>query len=54
MKIKIPSPEKQDKIVQVMKLIDKKNKLEEKKMKTNKKIQDVILIEQLGEEYVQQ
>jgi len=54
MKIKIPSPEKQDKIVQVMKLIDKKNKLEEKKMKTNKKIQDVILTEQLGEEYVQQ
>lgn len=53
MKIKIPSQQKQEQIANTMKLIDKKNKLEEKKMKTNKKIQNAILIKQLGEEYVQ-
>jgi len=53
MKLKIPPQEKQEKIVNILKLIDKKNKLEEKKIKLNKNIQNAILRKQLGEEYVQ-
>jgi restriction endonuclease S subunit len=53
MNVKIPSKEKQDRIVNILKLIDEKNKLEEKKIKLNKQITEAIFIKQLGEEYVQ-
>lgn len=52
MRICIPKLEKQNKIVNIQKLIDRKNQLETKKIEINNMIQEAIFIKELGEKYV--
>lgn len=52
MKIKIPPKKEQDQYGQILQLINKKNQLLKRKIKINKEIQNNIITQQLGEEYV--